>query len=125
MTGLLSRCALCALLLGVAACGPGSAPPHQRIIGANPERGRSMIGKIGCGVCHDIPGIHGARGIVGPSLAGFGARALIGGVVPNRPDQLVRWIRDAPSLAPNTGMPSLPLSEDDARHVAAYLYSLR
>jgi mono/diheme cytochrome c family protein len=119
------RCAVGALLLGVSGCSQNDVPVHQRISDGNPERGRLMIGKIGCGVCHEIPGIRGARGIVGPSLAKFGPRALIGGVAPNRPEQLVRWVRDAPSLAPNTAMPSLPLSEDDARHVAAYLYSLR
>jgi cytochrome c1 len=125
MNGLLRRCALCALLLGLSGCGQEEAPAHHRILGGNPERGRLTMGKIGCGVCHEIPGIRGARGIVGPSLARFGVRALVGGVVPNRPEQLVRWVRDAPSLAPNTGMPSLPLSEDEARDVAAYLYSLR
>jgi hypothetical protein len=122
---LVHRGAVCALLLGIGGCGQDEAPVHQRIFGGNPERGRLMIARIGCGVCHEIPGIRGARGIVGPSLARFGPRALIGGVVPNRPEQLVRWVRDAPSLAPNTGMPSLPISEDEARDVAAYLYSLR
>jgi mono/diheme cytochrome c family protein len=125
MSSFLHRCALGALLVGISGCGQDDPPTRQRILGANPERGRLMIGKIGCGACHEIPGIRGARGIVGPSLARFGPRALIGGVVPNRPEQLVRWVRDAPSLAPNTGMPTLPLSEDEARDIAAYLYSLR
>lgn len=98
---------------------------QHRVAGADPERGRAAIGKIGCGVCHEIPGIRGAGGIVGPSLARFGLRALVGGVVPNRPEQLVIWVRAAPTLAPKTGMPQLPLSEDEARDVAAYLYTLR
>jgi cytochrome c1 len=120
-----ARCVVWALLLVFTGCSQDDGPAHQRISDGNPERGRLMIAKIGCGVCHEIPGIRGARGIVGPSLAKFGLRALIGGVVPNRPEQLVRWVRDAPSLAANTGMPNLPLSEEEARHVAAYLYSLR
>jgi cytochrome c551/c552 len=120
-----ARALACVLLLGAVGCDEKSVPLSQHTGGGNPERGRAVINEVGCGICHEIPGIRGARGIVGPSLANFAPRALIGGAIPNRPDQLMRWVRDAPSLAPNTGMPSLPLSEADARHVAAYLYSLR
>jgi cytochrome c1 len=95
------------------------------VVGADSEAGRAAITAVACGICHVIPGIRGANGIVGPSLAGFGRRQLIGGVVPNQPAVLVRWVRDAPSIAPNTGMPELPLTEAQARDVAAYLFTLR
>ena len=41
----------------------------------------------------------------------------------NEPEMLVRWIRDAPSLDPATAMPKLGVSEQQARDIAAYLYS--
>jgi cytochrome c1 len=81
--------------------------------------------RVGCGACHAIPGIQGADGIVGPSLDTFARRSLIGGVVANRPGQLVRWVREAPALAPDTGMPAMPITENEARDIAAYLYTLR
>lgn len=116
---------LMALLLPLGACEEASIPVEQRIVGANPEAGRQVIAAIECGVCHRIPGVRGANGIVGPPLDEFGRRQFIAGVHPNQPTTLVRWIRNAPSLAPNTAMPDLGLTEAQARNVAAYLYTLR
>lgn len=113
------------MLIGLAGCEQGEIPAEQRVIGADPAAGRAAISAVACGVCHVIPGIRGANGIVGPSLAGFGKRQLIGGVAPNQPAMLIRWVKDAPSIAPNTGMPELPLTEAQARNVAAYLFTLR
>lgn len=113
------------MLVGLAACGQTETSTPQRVIGGDREAGRAVIAAVACGVCHVIPGIRGANGIVGPSLVGFGHRQLIGGVAPNQPAVLVQWVRDAPSIAPNTGMPELPLTEAQARDVAAYLFTLR
>ena len=113
------------LLLGLAACDRAEVPAQQRVIAGDQEAGRAVIAAVACGICHVIPGIHGANGIVGPSLAGFGQRQLIGGVAPNQPVVLAQWVKDAPSIAPNTGMPELPLTEAQARDVAAYLFTLR
>jgi cytochrome c len=125
----LPRGAAAALLsLGAAAlfgCDRESVPTELRVIGGDPEAGRDAVARIACGVCHHIPGVRGAHGVVGPPLTEFGRRQFIAGVVPNRPAMLVRWVKDAPSIAPNTGMPGLPLTEEEARHVAAYLYTLR
>jgi hypothetical protein len=52
------------------------------------------------------------------------ARAFIAGRLPNEPDVLVAFLRDPPALVPQTGMPDVGLSAADARHVAAYLYTL-
>jgi mono/diheme cytochrome c family protein len=95
-----------------------------RRVEGDAANGRRVIGRLGCGACHVIPGVGGARGRVGPSLAGFARRGYIAGGLPNRPTLLVRWIRDAPSLAPRTAMPAFPLTELEARDVAAFLYGL-
>jgi cytochrome c1 len=104
---------------------PLENPEVQRVIGGEPATGRRIIAAYECGVCHTIPGIQGAHGIVGPPLTAFASRQFIAGVVPNEPTLLVRWVQDAPSIAPHTAMPDLGLSDDEARHVAAYLYTLR
>jgi cytochrome c1 len=115
--------ALLALLL--AACGGSATPEPLRIAGADAERGQAAIERYGCGACHRIPGVAGARGLVGPPLDHYGERALIAGQLPNRPAILIAWILDPPALIPATGMPDLDVSPRDARDIAAYLYSLR
>lgn len=97
----------------------------RAIAGADPGHGRVVMQAVGCGACHDIPGIPWPEGRVGPALANFGSQALIAGRFANDPETLSRWVRDAPSLAPETGMPPMPITEDEARDVAAYLYTLR
>jgi hypothetical protein len=50
-------------------------------------------------------------------------RAFIAGQLPNTPDVLVAFLQHPAALVPRTGMPDVHLSLEDARHVAAYLYS--
>lgn len=108
----------------LSACNATEPPAHLRIAGAEPERGRSLIHSYGCGTCHTIEGVRGARGTVGPSLNDYAARNLLAGILPNTPGTLVSWLLDPVALAPRTGMPAMGLSEAEARHVAAYLYTL-
>jgi hypothetical protein len=49
----------------------------------------------------------------------------IGGVLPNQPSNLVRWIRFPRETDSLTAMPDLGVSERDARDIAAYLYGIR
>jgi cytochrome c1 len=72
-----------------------------------------------------IPGVRDARGLVAPPLMMFGRRTFIAGEVPNTPENLVRWIQSPQSIEAGTAMPALGLTEQQARDVAAYLYTLR
>jgi cytochrome c1 len=83
-----------------------------------------VIREFGCGTCHAIPGVRGARGTVGPPLVTWSRRTYIAGTLPNAPENLVRWVLDPPSIQPATAMPRLGLNERQARDVAAYLYTL-
>jgi|GEM_PF-604249 len=112
--------AVLALLL---ACRPDV--PDVQVLGGDAARGRALVASYHCGVCHAIPGVRHARGVVGPSLEGFARRAFIAGRLPNTPSHLVQWVRDPPSLDPRTAMPAVGLDEQEARDVAAYLYQLR
>ena len=93
--------------------------------GGDPRRGHAAIRTHGCSSCHTIPGVDGADALVGPSLDRIASRGYIGGVLPNTPDNLVRWILDPPGVDPHTAMPNLKLSEQDARDIAGYLYTLK
>ncbi|MBC7501028.1 MAG: cytochrome c [Herminiimonas sp.] len=84
-----------------------------------------MLAQYQCGTCHEIPEVAAARGNTGPSLALFGRRSYIAGHIPNYPEPLIRWIVNPQAMVPETLMPSMGVSADDARHMAAYLYTLR
>jgi cytochrome c len=93
--------------------------------GGNPKRGNVAIGLYACGACHMIPGVPGARGTVGPPLNRVGRRAYLGGVLPNTPNNMIRWIQNPQEVDPRTAMPAIGVTERDARDIAAYLYTLR
>ncbi len=111
------------LLAGLAGCGRGDGADIRRIGSA--RHGAQLIAQSGCGACHEIPGIANAAGRVGPPLGNVGTRSIIAGVLPNTPDNLVRWLRMPQSVVPGNAMPDMELTEHDARDVAAYLYTLR
>ena len=97
----------------------------MQVQGGDAIHGTRLMVERGCGACHIIPGVAGARGTVGPDLTGFADRAYIAGIMSNRPGELVRWLIDPPRYAPQTAMPDLDLTEDEATDMAAYLYTLR
>jgi cytochrome c len=104
------------------ACGREGAPlPGD----TDPEAGRRLIVSYGCGNCHRIPGIRGARGDVGPPLTRFGRRSFIAGEIPNTPVNLVQWIMAPQSVESGTAMPTLGVPQSEARQIAAYLFTLR
>jgi mono/diheme cytochrome c family protein len=111
------------LALTTAACDQGVAERHP-MPGADAGRGEAVVRRVGCASCHSIPGVEWPKATVGPSLEGFGARALIAGRYPNRPEILADYVRNAPAFTPGAGMPPMPINEQEARDVAAYLYTL-
>lgn len=105
--------------------GDSRVQPGHSVPGGNPDRGRALIGLYGCGSCHDIPGVKGAHGTVGPPLEHFDQRGFVAGMVPNELEGLVEFIREPQKVAPGGAMPDMEVSERDAHDIAAYLYSLR
>lgn len=93
--------------------------------GASAERGIVIIKRAGCGSCHTIPGLDWPQGKVGPNLAGLDERALIAGRLPNRPDILAGYIRNAPEFVAGSGMPAMPVNKMEAYDIAAYLYQAK
>lgn len=99
-------------------------PPHLRIAGADPARGRSVIEAHGCGACHVIPGIRGAVAWVGPPLTEWARRGYVAGRLPNGPEALVAFLGDPQAVSPGSAMPNLGLTRAEARDAAAYLLTL-
>ena len=100
------------VLASLSACGTDGAEQHPMPAGS-PEAGLEAIRATGCAACHVVPGVEWPMGRTGPSLEGFAARPLIA------------FVRNAPALSPDSAMPPMPLTESQARDVAAYLYTLQ
>lgn len=119
---------ICAGILALSGCNVGRRDREDAaamLTGGDPRRGAALIEAYGCDACHTIPGIRGANSQVGPALGGVVERVYIAGVLKNTPENMVRWIHDPQGVDDRTAMPTLGVSERDARHIAAYLYSLR
>ena len=93
-------------------------------------RGEELVASVGCLGCHRV-GDEGAPPedadwqeqrfagyrYHGPNLAGLGSKV--------NPDWLYTWVRDPSHVWPDTVMPNLRLSEQEAADVTAYLMSLQ
>ena len=116
--------ALLFLPLMLFGCGEEAESATASLGGPDKTQGAELTKQLGCGSCHVIPGIEGANGLVGPSLSQVGDRVYIAGVLRNTPDNMVVWLRNPQSIVQNNAMPDMGLSEQQARDVASYLYTL-
>ncbi|HZR83486.1 MAG TPA: cytochrome C [Candidatus Binatia bacterium] len=89
----------------LAACDDGRERRAIALTGGDPEHGRTLVRSYGCGTCHTVPGVRGARGLVGPPLDGLGDRVCLAGALPNTPENLMRWIRDPQGVHPEAPCP--------------------
>jgi cytochrome c1 len=117
------RVAALALVL-LAACRQDERTARQ-LGGGDPEHGKVLIREYGCGACHIVPGVRSATGLVGPPLTNIADRTYLAGQLPNTPDNMKLWIRQPHLIEGGTAMPNLNVSEEDARDMATYLYTLR
>jgi mono/diheme cytochrome c family protein len=101
--------------------------PEQRELGGapDPKRGKQAVQQYGCVTCHEIPGMVGPEARLGPTLHGVASRLMLGGVLPNSPENMARYIRNPRELEPESAMPDLRVTERDARDIAAFLATLR
>ena len=135
------------LVLGVlalipAACAPASAPtaaptpraspaalPRRALIPApnvpgDPAAGRQLFIAAGCAGCHTLNDLPGATGVAGPNLTNVVLRpTLAGETIPMTADTLTRFLLEPSAVKPGSPMPSVGLTEQEARDVAAFLYS--
>jgi len=109
----------------LAACEPRPQNQAMAVAGGDPDRGAALIGQVGCGACHQIPGVTAAAGEVGPPLTHIAQRTVIAGVLANTPDNLIRWIQTPQAVVPGNAMPDMGLNPQQARDIAAYLGTLQ
>jgi putative membrane protein len=109
------------------ACDSGAAAVSEAetLTGGNVARGKSAIGKYGCAACHTIPGIEGSQATVGPPLTSVANRGYLAGHISNSPDNMMKWIQHPQQIDPKNVMPEMGVTDQDARDITAYLYTLR
>lgn len=95
----------------------------ETMTGGDASRAPPLFRRYGCGGCHTIPGIPGADGKVGAPLSDLRERIYIAGVATNTPTNLVDWIVSPQRFSPNSAMPATGITENEARDLAAYLYT--
>ena len=142
-TRLVVVAALAVVLTGCGGTAPtgGGAKPDQKAGGQAPAQatgggsaqgdantGKTLFASKGCIACHVAPGVPGATGSIGPSLAGIGDPArkptlTDGGA--NTPDHIKAWIQDPQQLKPGTMMPNLGLSDKEASDLTSFLLTLK
>jgi putative membrane protein len=123
-----SRVMLIVLLvsgLGASGCGSAAIKEAEAMTGGSATSGKVAIGKYGCGACHAIPGIDSANATVGPPLTQIAMRQYLGGHLLNTPTNMVKWIQHPQVIDPGHAMPELGVTDEDAKDIAAFLYSLR
>lgn len=115
-----------AALLGMATagCEEAKAAGPENFSG-DARRGTDLVKQYHCGTCHDIPGVAGADGNVGPPLHRIGTRTYIAGYIQNSPDNMADWIEDPQRVLPGNAMPRMGIPQKDARDIAAFLYTLK
>jgi cytochrome c2 len=103
---------------------PGESHPVWTVPDGNPKMGRQVIITHGCHACHVIDGIREATGRVGPKLEDIEKQIYIGGVLPNSPENMIRWIVNPDTFSPGTAMPDLEVTPEGARDITAYLFGI-
>jgi cytochrome c oxidase subunit II len=100
------------------------APAAEPADGSPAALGRQVFTSQACVGCHAIRGV--AGGQLGPDLTHFGSRRTIaGGMLPNTPASLARWLKNPPAVKPGSLMPDLGLSDAQVSALVAYLVSLK
>ena len=98
---------------------------RQQTGGGDAKRGAELIAQYGCTACHNVPGVKGPRGMVGPPLDHMASRQYIAGKFPNTPQTMSQWVQNPQSLDPQNAMPNVGVTPQDARDIAAYLNGLQ
>ncbi|MCC7369708.1 MAG: c-type cytochrome [Chloroflexi bacterium] len=136
---------LAAATLLMSACIPTPPPPPAKTEGAakpaaaaskpgggggagDTDAGKTLFTAKGCIACHVAPGVPGAVGTIGPSLAGIGdaaKRPKLASGEDNTAPNIRGWIKDPQAKKPGTMMPALGLSDKESDDLTAFLITLK
>jgi cytochrome c oxidase subunit 2 len=103
----------------------GNRAPAAAPVTAEQQRGRDIVERGPCAMCHNITGTL-AGGRTAPDLTHIASRStLAAGTLPNTRGHLAGWIADPQGIKPGNRMPAPGLSSDELQAVLAYLETLK
>lgn len=91
----------------------------------NLDRGRRLLAERGCAACHRIPGVAPGSSLTGPPLEHAARSSYIAGILPTNEGNMARWIMHPRSIHPETAMPELGVTAEEAADMSAYLLQKR
>jgi cytochrome c len=112
------------LLLVIASACSGDEPQAIEVEGGDPDIGQELVIAYECTSCHYIPGFQESSGHDAPGLQLWPNRAFVAGAAPNRPENVISFLMDPEGIQPGSAMPNLGISEEEARHITAYLFTI-
>lgn len=94
--------------------------------GADAARGKALLGEKGCTGCHHFSGVPSRGAAPGPTPgAAAGPIALAPDLRHTRdrmtPSALQSWLRDPRAVKPDTAMPTIALTDEEVRDLAAFI----
>lgn len=100
-------------------------PPVVAPTTAEAQHGAQLFTQRTCINCHAISGTA-AQARVGPDLTHYASRGVLGaGVLPQTPENTMRWLKNPQEVKPGNRMPNLQLAPDELRDLTAYMESLK
>ncbi len=99
------------------------ASPKRSYAGGNAERGKKTFETVGCQACHvagDMTKVRETRGTsydIAPELSRVGSKV--------NPEWIYDWVRNPRHYNPTTKMPSLRLTDSEAKDIVGYLMTLK
>jgi putative membrane protein len=108
--------------------GGGARPALLALVAATLAGGCERESRIRERLLRELPAervVAGGDPRLGPPQGGVRDRVYLAGRLPNTPENLVSWIEDPQGVDPGNAMPDVGVPPAAARHVAAYLYTLR
>lgn len=97
--------------------------PRGSFAGGSASRGKDLFEAVGCQACHVAGGFTSVRDERGTSYDVAPELTRVGSKV--NPDWLFDWLKNPRHYNPTTRMPSLRLTDDEARNLVAYLMSMK
>jgi len=85
------------------------SPPVE----GDPEKGERLVNEVGCLGCHTVGSM--AANDHGPELSALGSKL--------KPDWLYTWLKSPKHYNPETRMPNLRLTDEEASHIVSFLLS--